>query len=432
TQSQVLEAFAKWGLTINPETRVVKGIEACVDYYSRLAEKRAMLPYDIDGIVYKVNDLSLQQRLGFITKAPRWAIARKFPAQEEMTQLLDVDFQVGRTGAITPVARLKPVFVGGVTVSNATLHNMDEIDRLQLKIGDTVIVRRSGDVIPKVAQVVYEKRPLDASDIAMPLQCPACGADIERIDGEAISRCTAGFACPAQRKESLKHFASRRAMNIDGLGDRLVNQLVDSGLVETPADLYRLDPAEVAALERMGEKSARNLVNAIASSKKSSLSRLLYALGIREVGETTAQNLAKHFHSMDAISAATQEDFQSVDDIGPVVAHHLYSFFNREETMKLLAELIELGVSCKVDAMPGTKNDNHPLRDKIIVITGTLASMSRDELKEKLVARGARVSGSVSAKTDMLIAGEKAGSKRSKAEKLGVPIVNEHEILDLL
>lgn len=430
-QSDVLHAFASWGLSINPDMAVVTGVEAAIAYYQRMEEKRPGLPCEIDGLVYKVNQLALQQKLGFVARAPRWAIARKFPAQEEMTRLLDVDFQVGRTGAITPVARLEPVFVGGVTVSNATLHNMDEIRRLQLKLGDTVVVRRSGDVIPKVASVVLDRRPADAREILMPDVCPVCGSAIEQIDGEAVSRCTAGFACAAQRKESLKHFAGRRAMDIDGLGDKLVSQLVDSGLVKTPADIYRLSESDLSALERMGDKSAQNLKAAIEASRHTTLSRFIFALGIREVGEATAASLAQHYGSIEQLQVASEEQLQQVDDVGPVVAHHIHTFFAREETRRLLQELLESGLVLS-GPRPVTTQDELPLRDCTVVLTGTLSAMGRDEAKQQLQALGAKVSGSVSAKTDFVVAGDKAGSKRAKAEKLGVSVIDEDSLMALL
>ncbi|HHI92090.1 MAG TPA: NAD-dependent DNA ligase LigA [Gammaproteobacteria bacterium] len=426
----ILQRLNDWGLRICPETRTVRGINACLDFYRHIAGQRDMLPYDIDGVVYKVDDLAQQEVLGFVSRAPRWAIAHKFPAQEAITRLLAIDVQVGRTGALTPVARLEPVEVGGVTVTNATLHNQDEIERMDLRIGDTVVIYRAGDVIPKVASVVVSRRPQNPRRFVMPDHCPECGADVEREAGEAVLRCSGGLFCPAQRKEAIKHFASRRAMDIEGLGDKLVEQLVDAGLVETPADLFQLKPEIVAGLERMAEKSAENLLAALEKSKSTTLARFLFALGIREVGETTAQNLAKHYRTLEAIMQADEEDLQTVPDVGPVVATHVVTFFKQPHNREVVAQLREQGVHWPVIEVAET--ETLPLAGKTVVLTGTLSSLGRSEAKEKLQALGAKVAGSVSKKTDLVIAGEAAGSKREKAEALGIDILDESGLLALL
>lgn len=430
TQMALLSQFAAWGLPVNPACHVAEGAAACKAYYDDLAEKRDALPYDIDGIVYKVNDFVLQQQLGFVSRAPRWAVARKFPAQELMTTLLDVEFQVGRTGAITPVARLEPVFVGGVTVSNATLHNMDEINRLDVRVGDTVIVRRAGDVIPQVVQVVLDKRPSSALPLTLPVQCPVCGAPVEQVPGEAVVRCSGGLFCTAQCKEALKHFAARRAMDIDGLGDRIVDQLVDSGLVHTPADLYALTAAAVAGLERMGEKSAQKLVDAIARSRDTSLPRFLFALGIRTVGEATALTLARHFGSLAAIAAADEVTLQAVPDVGPVVAHFICAFFREPRNRTVVDALQASGVHWP--DLPPQQAAQTPLAGQTFVLTGTLTSLDRATAKDRLQTLGAAVAGSVSSKTTAVIAGEEAGSKLAKAEALGIPVWDESQLLTLL
>jgi DNA ligase (NAD+) len=430
THAQVLEQLSAWGLRINREMAVVQGIEACDAYYEQLATRRDALPYDIDGIVFKVNDLELQRQLGFVSRAPRWAIARKFPAQEETTVLLDVQFQVGRTGALTPVARLEPVFVGGVTVSNATLHNSDEIERLDLRVGDTVIVRRAGDVIPQVVAVVAAKRPKDAREVTFPQECPVCQSPLEREEGEAVIRCTGGLICAAQQKAAIKHFASRRAMDIEGLGDKLVEQLVDEGLVSSVADLYRLDRDTLVALERMGEKSADNLLAAIDRSRDVSLARFLFALGIREVGESTARNLANHFGTFDALSAASEEALLAVDDVGPVVADHLRQFFDSKASMAVVSEL--LGEGGIVPASPAVSASEQPLAGQTWVVTGKLEAFSRDDAKAHLQSLGAKVAGSVSARTTCLVAGPGAGSKLSKAQELGVEVIDEAALLERL
>lgn len=429
THTSVLQQLHQWGFRINPEMAQANGVDECVAYYQQLGEKRHSLPYDIDGIVFKVNEIALQKRLGFVSRAPRWAIAHKFPAQEEMTVLNAVEFQVGRTGSVTPVARLEPVFVGGVTVSNATLHNADEVERLGVKVHDTVIVRRAGDVIPQVVSVIEEKRPAHAVDIVFPSQCPICESPVERVPGEAVARCTGGLICPAQRKEAIKHYASRKAMDIDGLGDKLVEQLVDQSLVTSVADLYRLTVEQLNTLERMGIKSATNLVAALETSKTTTLPKFLYSLGIREVGEATARNLANHFGSLPALIGADEDTLQTVSDVGPIVAHFIADFFQQSHNIEAVEALQQAGVhwpDIKVVAA-----DELPLHNKTYVLTGTLEQLSRNEAKEKLQQLGAKVAGSVSAKTDCLVAGPGAGSKLVKAESLSVPIIDEAGLLTL-
>jgi len=428
THLQVLEQLLEWGWRINPEIDLVKGAQGALDYYERLAKKRDKLGYDIDGIVYKVNDLGLQQRLGFVARAPRWAVARKFPAQEQATVLHAVDFQVGRTGSITPVARLKPVFVGGVTVSNATLHNADEIARLGVRIGQKIIVRRAGDVIPQVVKVA-EDNEVPGEPILFPEKCPECGSEIEFLEGGAVARCSGGLICPAQRKEAMIHFASRKAMDIDGLGIKLVNQMVDNGLLQNVADIYELELDQVASLERMAAKSAQNLLDAIEKSKLSRLSRFIYALGIREVGETTAANLAHYFNDFDTLKSANKDELLEVPDVGPVVAHFIAGFFADARNREMIDRLIAAGVHWpqqEVDL------DQQPLSDQTIVLTGTLNAMSRSEAKERLQQLGAKVSGSVSANTDLVVAGPGAGSKLRKAEELGIRVMDEDGLLELL
>ncbi len=426
----VLRCLQEWGLPLNPELQVVADAKAALAYYLMLAEKRDALPYEIDGIVYKVNDTLVQQQLGFVSRAPRWAIARKFPAQEELTRVLDVEFQVGRTGAITPVARLEPVFVGGVTVSNATLHNMDEVARLDIHMGDTVIVRRAGDVIPQIVQVVTDRRPADAGVVQLPQSCPVCGSPVERSDSEAVARCSGGLICAAQRKQAIRHFAQRRAMDIDGLGDKLIDQLVEQEQVHSPADLYQLQTDVLCNLERMGEKSAQNLQQAIAHSRKTTLPRFLYALGIREVGEATALALATHFGNLQGIASASLEELQQVADVGPVVAHFVAEFFADQRNRTVIEQLQAAGV-CWPDIEVVARAEL-PLAGKTFVLTGTLSAMDRNAAKDALVALGAKVSGSVSARTDAVIAGAEAGSKLAKAEALGVPVWDESRLLELL
>jgi DNA ligase (NAD+) len=406
---QQLAKLTDWGLPLCPETKLVEGQQAALDYYQDILTRRSSLAYEIDGVVIKVNDKKRQERLGFVARAPRWAIAFKFPAQEEITQLLDVEFQVGRTGAITPVARLEPVFVGGVTVSNATLHNGDEIARLGVKIGDTVIIRRAGDVIPQITQVVLERRPDDAKDIEFPATCPICDSHVERIEGEAVARCTGGLVCQAQRKQAIKHFASRKALDVDGLGDKIVDQLVDRELIKTPADLFILKQGHFESLERMGPKSAKNLVNALQDAKQTTLAKFLYSLGIREVGEATAQNLANHFLTLEKITQASVDALTEVSDVGEIVAKHVRGFFSEEHNMAVVNALVEQGIHWPELTAPSA--DAQPLAGLTYVLTGTLSELNRNDAKARLQALGAKVSGSVSAKTDALIAGEKAGSQ---------------------
>ena len=417
-----LEQIKSLGLPVSSEVKVVKGIKGCLEYYADIAQRRDALEYEIDGVVNKVNSVALQERLGFVARAPRWAIAHKFPAQEEITQLIGVDFQVGRTGALTPVARLEPVSVGGVTVSNATLHNMDEIARLGVKIKDHVVIRRAGDVIPQVVSFLLERRPDDAESILTPLECPVCASAVERTEGEAAIRCTGGLVCSSQRNEAIKHFASRKAMDIDGLGDKLVEIFTEKGYVKSISDLYRITKEQISGLERMGDKSADNLLTALEKSKTTTLPKFLYALGIREVGEVTAKNLANHFLTIDAIMNAEIKDLETVSDVGPIVAQHIKVFFENPDNRQQVEELIELGINWPEIV---TKSDDQlPLKDKTFVITGSFEGVSRAEIKDKLESLGAKVAGSVSKKTTGLIAGENAGSKLTKAESLGIEILD--------
>lgn len=420
-----------WGLPMSPETKRVDSMEEVKAYYQDIMARRADLAYEIDGVVIKVDQIALQERLGFVARAPRWAIAYKFPAQEELTRLNEVEFQVGRTGAITPVAKLEPVFVGGVTVSNATLHNADEIARLGVKVGDTVIIRRAGDVIPQIVSVVSEQRPDSARDIVFPTQCPVCQSDIERVEGEAVARCSGGLVCQAQRKEALKHFVSRKAMDVDGLGDKVIEQLVDKEMVTTPADLFRLRAGELTVLERMGPKSAQNIINALQASKQTTLPRFLYALGIREVGEATAMNLAHHFYNLDAIMQAPVEALIEVQDVGMIVASHVHAFFTQERNQNVVRDLIDLGITWP-DIEAKSEDTPQPLAGKVVVLTGTLSQLSRSDAKAALQALGAKVTGSVSKKTDILFAGEAAGSKLTKAQELGVEVRDEQDLIDLI
>ncbi|MCW9088932.1 MAG: NAD-dependent DNA ligase LigA [Gammaproteobacteria bacterium] len=430
SHSAILDRLKGWGLRICPEIRVVKGVQGCLDYYHEIGDRRDTLPYEIDGVVYKVDSLAQQRELGFVSRAPRWATAHKFPAQEEMTVLNDVEWQVGRTGALTPVARLKPVHVGGVMVSNATLHNPDEIVRKGVRIGDMVIVRRAGDVIPEVVGVVASKRPDNATAIETPSHCPVCGADVLQDEGEAVPRCTGGLFCSAQRKNAIKHFASRKAMDIDGLGDKLVEQLVDAELIKDVADLFALTREQIAGLERMGEKSADNLVAALKQSKSTTLERFLYALGIREVGESTARTLANYFGTLDKVEEASEEQLIEVEDVGPIVAHHIHTFFRQPHNREVIDKLIAAGVHWPdVEVVQAAEQ---PLAGQTFVLTGTLEAMPRDEAKAKLQALGAKVSGSVSKKTSAVVAGEAAGSKLTKAEQLGVEVWDEKRLLALL
>ena len=401
-----------------------------LDYYRAMGARRAALPYDIDGVVYKVDDFAAQERLGFVSRAPRFAIAHKFPAEEMATEVLAIDVQVGRTGAITPVARLKPVFVGGVTVTNATLHNEDEVRRKDVRIGDTVVVRRAGDVIPEVVRVVAERRPPGAREFVMPATCPECGSAVIRLPDEAIARCSGGLVCPAQVKQSLLHFASRRAMDIEGLGEKLVDQLVDAGLVRTPADLYRLGVTALAALERMAAKSAANVIAAIEASKSTTLARFVFALGIRQVGEATAKDLARHFGGLDALMDADETALLAVRDVGPVVAQSIARFFaephNREGVEQLRAAGVHWTEAPPEAGAPG------PLAGRTLVLTGTLPTLSREDAKARIEAAGGKVAGSVSTKTDYVIAGADAGSKLAKAQQLGVPVLDEEGLARLL
>jgi DNA ligase (NAD+) len=425
--SEILARLKEWGIRISPLSRVVSGVDGCQAYYDEIAELRDSLPYEIDGIVLKVDRIDQQQALGYVSRAPRWAVAFKFPAQEVTTTVRGVDFQVGRTGALTPVARLEPVFVGGVTVSNATLHNIDEIERKDVRIGDTVIVRRAGDVIPEVVRVVPERRTGNPRRIRLPKTCPVCGADVVRPEGQAVARCSGGLVCAAQRKEKLRHFASRRAMDIEGLGAKMVEQLVDQGVegiqVRTPADLYALTAEQLAGLDRMGEKSAENLVAAIERSKDTTLPRFLFALGIPEVGEATAANLARHFGDLDALVSAETEELEAVPDVGPVVASHVHEFFRQEENLAVIAELRKHGVSWPVEKP--TRPKGLPLAGKTFVLTGALESLTRDEARERIEKAGGKVTGSVSSKTDFLVVGADPGSKLRKAQELGVEIIDE-------
>ncbi len=425
-----LQQLRNWGLRVSREVQRVEGVEGCLHYYEEMGKRRDSLPFEIDGVVYKVNRIDWQEKLGYVSRAPRWAIAHKFPAHEEMTRVLDVEFQVGRTGALTPVARLEPVFVGGVTVSNATLHNMDEVERKDIRIGDWVIVRRAGDVIPEVVSVVLSKRPPDTRKVELPTHCPVCGSAVVRLEGEAVARCTGGLYCPAQRRESIKHFASRKAMDIEGLGDKLVEQLIDKGLVEHVDDLYRLSVEQLVTLERMGEKSAKNLIAALEKSKHTTLARFIYALGIREVGEATARVLAAHFRSLDKLRNASIEELEEVPDVGPVVAGHIHAFFRQKHNLEVIDNLIAAGVHW--DEPEPAEPEAQPLAGKTLVLTGALASMTREEAGEKLMALGAKVSGSVSKKTTAVIVGDKPGSKLVKAEKLGVPVLDEAALMKLL
>ncbi|MDH5472791.1 MAG: NAD-dependent DNA ligase LigA [Gammaproteobacteria bacterium] len=430
THSEMLNHLLKWGLPLCKERALVKDIKGCLEYFEKMSAQRASLPYDIDGIVYKVNRLNWQKELGFVARAPRWAIAHKFPAQEEMTVVNDIEFQVGRTGAITPVARLDPVFVGGVTVSNATLHNMDEVERKDVRIGDTVIIRRAGDVIPEVVSVVPGSRKQGAYKVKLPDHCPVCQSDVVREEGEAVARCTGGLFCQAQRKESIKHFASRKAMDVDGLGDKLVEQLVDEKLIDHVDDLYSLTIEQLSKLERMGEKSATNLIDALEKSKSTRLERFIYALGIREVGEATALSLSQHFGSLDKLLAANIDELQNVPDVGPVVAAHIVHFFQQKHNLEVIKKLREAGICWQnVDVV---NQGDQSLAGKTFVITGTLSAMSRDEAKRLLQLKGAKVSGSVSKKTSAVIVGDNPGSKAAKAEQLGVEILSEVDLNNLL
>ncbi|EOX3447020.1 NAD-dependent DNA ligase LigA [Vibrio cholerae] len=420
-----------WGLPICPETKLVTSLTEVKAFYQDILQRRQSLAYEIDGVVIKVDDIQLQERLGFVARAPRWAIAYKFPAQEELTLLNDVEFQVGRTGAITPVAKLEPVFVGGVTVSNATLHNADEIERLGVMVGDTVVIRRAGDVIPQIVSVVLERRPENAKPIVFPTRCPVCQSDVERVEGEAVARCSGGLICQAQRKEGLKHFVSRKAMDVEGLGDKVIEQLVDREMVSTPADLFRLRAGELTILERMGPKSAQNVIDALNKAKQTTLPKFLYALGIREVGEATALNLAQHFLSLEAIQQASLEQFIEVPDVGVVVASHLQAFFAQDRNQQVINELLEQGITWPaLTAAPVAVNS--AIAGKVVVLTGSFTQLSRNDAKAALQALGAKVTGSVSKNTDMVFAGEAAGSKLAKAAELGIQVFDEQALIEFL
>ena len=429
THGELLSDIRKWGVPSSPETKTVMGLTGCLAYYRAIEKRRQDLPYEIDGVVFKVNELELQEQLGFVSRAPRWAIAYKFPPQEVLTRVLDIGVQVGRTGALTPVARLEPVAVGGVTVTNATLHNEDEVRRKDVRIGDTVVIRRAGDVIPEVVKVIEDRRTRNAKKFAMPDHCPICHSNVTREKEEAVVRCSGGLYCPAQCIQSIIHFASRRAMDIDGLGDKLVEQLYQQELIRNVADLYSLTRDQVAGLERMGEKSADNFIAALDKSKDTQLDRFIYALGIREVGEATARNLALHFGSIEELSRASVEQLEQVPDVGPVVASHIRHFFAEQHNQETIDRLLAAGIHWpKPDSPVGAS----PLQGKIFVLTGTLESMTRDGAKQKLQLLGAKVSGSVSGKTDYVVAGEAAGSKLTKARELGVEVLDETAFLKLL
>ena len=428
SHAELMETYMSWGLPVCEYRQVVRGFDGLLAFYDQIGKIRDQLPYDIDGVVYKVNSRTEQDELGFVSRAPRFAVAHKFPAQEALTRLLGIDVQVGRTGAITPVARLEPVVVGGVTVTNATLHNEDEIRRKDVRIGDIVIVRRAGDVIPEVVSVVKEQRSSELTAFVMPSQCPICGSHIERPVDEAIARCTGGLFCQAQRKQALLHFAQRKAMDIEGLGDKLVDQLVDQQIIKTPADLYRLGFMSLVQLERMGEKSAQNLLASIEKSKKTTLARFIFALGIRHVGETTGKDLAQHFQSIDALITASYEQLLEVKDVGPTVAQSIIEFMAESHNREVIEALIASGIECQVDK----KQIVDAVAGKTFVLTGTLPTLSREQAKDILEKAGAKVAGSVSAKTDYVVAGADAGSKLEKAQQLGVAVIDEAQLLQLL
>ncbi|PCI17284.1 MAG: DNA ligase (NAD(+)) LigA, partial [Piscirickettsiaceae bacterium] len=429
-QNELFELFSSWGLPVCDQITLVTGVAACDKAYQSMSHKRSQLPYEIDGVVYKVNNFALQEQLGFVSRAPRWAIARKFPAQEKMTTVLGIDVQVGRTGALTPVARVAPVFVGGVTVTNITLHNEEEVHRKDVRVGDTVIVRRAGDVIPEIVSVVADKRGVGSKAFNLPSDCPVCNSELDRVDGETIVRCSGGLFCSAQTKEAIKHFASRKAMDIDGLGDKIIEQLVAKSLIETPADLYQLGREQLAALERMADKSAVNLINALDKSLTTTLPRFLYALGIREVGEVTAASLAEHFCTLDAIQHATEVTLLEVADVGPIVAKHITVFFRQQHNIEVIEALINRGVHWP-EVRPASQV-NQLLTGKIVVVTGSMENMTREQAKEKLKQLGAKVTNSVSKKTNFVVAGDNPGSKLTKAVSLGVSVLTEAEFLTLI
>ncbi|NBP19626.1 MAG: NAD-dependent DNA ligase LigA [Burkholderiaceae bacterium] len=428
THSELLNLYEVLGLPVCRERTVVSSLDGLMKFYAGIAAKREQLPYEIDGVVYKVNSFTEQQQLGYVSRAPRFAIAHKYPAQEEITTVLDIDVQVGRTGAITPVARLAPVLVGGVTVTNATLHNEDEVRRKDVRIGDTVVVRRAGDVIPEIVSVVLDRRPSNTQVFVMPTRCPVCESHIERLSDEAVARCSGGLFCAAQRKQALLHFAQRRAMDIEGLGDKIVDQMVDLNLVRTPADLYRLGFAALVNMERMGEKSADNLLQSIAQSKKTTLARFIFGLGIRHVGESTAKDLAKHFGGIRALMDAPMDELLMVNDVGPVVADSIVSFMSEPHNREVIEQLLVSGIEFQNEERITTVD----LSGKTFVLTGTLPTLSRDQAKEMLEAAGAKVAGSVSQKTSFVVAGSEAGSKLDKATELGIPILDEATLLLML
>ena len=430
THSHQLDYLESLRVPVTRERDVVEGVQGLLRYYRAVGERRLALPFEIDGVVYKVDDLRSQARLGFVSRAPRFAVAHKFPAQEEITQVLDITVQVGRTGALTPVARLAPVFVGGVTVTNATLHNEDEVRRKDVRIGDHVVVRRAGDVIPEVVSVVSERRPAVAHEFVMPDKCPVCNSRVERLEGEAVTRCTAGLFCPAQRKQALLHFAGRRAMDIEGLGEKLVDQLVDANLVKTPADLYGLDLQTLVNLERMAEKSATNVLDGIEKSKKTTLPRFIFALGIRNVGETTAKDLARHFGELERLMRANETELQQAPDVGPVVAQSIAHFFGEPHNREIIAQMRTAGMHWPETA--GVQVAILPLAAKTFVLSGTLPHLTREEARERIEAKGGKVAGSVSKKTDYVVAGADAGGKLEKARELGVAVLDERGLLELL
>jgi DNA ligase (NAD+) len=427
--SQVLKTLRGWGFKICPQSEVVESIDGCLDYYREIGEMRSRLPYQIDGVVYKVDDLELQRQLGFVSRAPRWALAHKFPAEEALTQVRGIEFQVGRTGALTPVARLEPAFVGGVTVSNATLHNMDELGRKDVRVGDTVVIRRAGDVIPEVVRVLPERRVEGAQPVVLPSKCPVCGSPVVREESQAAARCSGGRFCAAQRKEEIKHFASRRALDVQGLGDKLVEQLVDLDWVRTPADLFELTAARLETLDRMGEKSAQKIIQAIEAAKRTTLPRFLYALGIRDVGEATALALARHFGKVPALRGATEQEIQEVPDVGPVVAQRVAAYFGDAENAAIVDRMLASGVTWPA---PAAKPARKEFDGKVFVLTGTLESMTREAAQEAIIERGGKVSGSVSKKTDYVVAGAEAGSKLKKAAELEIKVIDERRFLKLL
>jgi len=430
--SQSIKLIAKFGLPVSPEFKIAKGLKQCLAYYQDIAKRRESLPYEIDGVVFKVDRIEYQIKLGFVSRAPRWAIAYKFPAQEETTLLLDIDIQVGRTGALTPVAKLDPVFVGGVTVSNVSLHNQDEIDRKDIRKGDTVIVRRAGDVIPQIVAVIMSKRKKGARRFKLPQTCPDCGSKVEKLEDEAVIRCTGGpTKCSAQRKGALRHFAQRRAMNIEGLGEQLVDQFVTKGLVKDVSDLYKLTLDDISNLDRMGKKSAQNLLDELEKSKNTSFERFIYSIGIREVGETTALLLANEFNSLTDLSAAKFDELRAIENIGPVMAQNIAEFFENKSNQMLISNLLSSGLQWKSIVHDQSK-ESKDFKNKTFVLTGSLQQMTRDDAKQEILKRGGKVSSSISKKTDALIAGEKAGSKLTKAQTLGVKILSEQDFLTLL